>query len=602
MYGYTGQILRVNLSTNKVTVEELNMEWARAYLGGKGLGFRYLFEAIPPKIDPLSADNPLIFMTSPLTGTIISSTGKITVITKSPATNTILDSSMGGMIAAELKYAGYDALIVEGKAPKPVYLYINDNTVLIEDATFLWGKGIHETEESLKERLGEEFRIAAIGPAGENLVPYACITTELYRQAGRGGAGAVMGSKKLKAIAVSGSGSVFVPNMETFLKRVKEIQFNDILTDDHLVMYTDGTPILVEACQSVGVLPTANFQRGVFDDYQKIDTNQVKKHLKNKKGCFSCALGCGNYIEVDDVKVEGPEYETLAMGGSNCLIGDFKAVSEFNKLCDDLGLDVISTGNVLGYAMEMTEKGFYDFGIKFGDVQRYLFAVEEIAYNKGVGKILAQGVKSLTEQFGGKEFAMEIKGLEFPGYDPRGSWAMALAYATSDRGACHMRAWTIAEEAFVDSVDPYSIKGKAEMVIRLQIYNSAKWSLGVCDACGLSLEQLAEIGKLALGIEMDADILEAIGKRIWHLGRLFNVREGFSRKDDYVPNRILYEKLVGGKTDGRLIPKASFEQMLDEYYSLLGWDKEGRPTEEVLIKSGIDSTLFEDMDLPKAIT
>ncbi|MFZ5632788.1 MAG: aldehyde ferredoxin oxidoreductase family protein [Bacillota bacterium] len=594
MYGYAGKVLDINLTGKQVSVNDLREDWARDYLGGKGLGFRYLFESVGPHIDPLSPENVLIFMTSPLTGTIISSTGKITVITKSPATGTILDSSMGGMIAAELKYAGYDAVIIRGKADYPVYLKIEDSRVSIEDAADLWGLGVSSTEEELKKKLGQHFRVAAIGPAGEKLVPFACITTERYRQAGRGGAGAVMGSKNLKAIAVSGSGAIKVPNIKKFMARAKEILRNEIMTEDHLVMYTDGTPILVEMCQSVGVLPTGNFQKGVFDHYEKIDTNQVKKFLVSKKGCFSCALACGNYIKINGVTVEGPEYETLALGGSNCKIGDLTAVARFNELCDDLGLDVISTGNILGYCMEMTEKGIHDFGIKFGDVKQYLSLVEDIGHRRGLGDLLAQGVRSLASKYGGREFCMEIKGLEFPGYDPRGSWSLALAYATSDRGACHLRAWSIAQEAFVEGVDPYTIEGKAKMVYDLQVYNSAKWSLGVCDACGLSMERLAEMASMTLGYTIDQKELELIGIRIWNLGRLFNVREGFSRKDDYIPARLFRDKLTGGAADGMIIPRESFEKMLDEYYGLLGWSSDGVPKPETIEKINIEKSLYAD--------
>ncbi len=576
--GYTGKILRINLSKGLAQSEPLNEEWAKAYIGGKGLSIKYLYEELEPGVDPLSEDNKLILMTGPLTGTIVPNSGKLAIAAKSPATGTILDCSIGGAFAPEIKYAGYDAIIIEGKATIPVYIYIEDDRVELRSAKGLWGKGAHEAEYALQEEL-DDARILAIGQAGENLVQMSCINSELYRQAGRGGIGAVMGSKNVKAIAIKGTKGISTKEIRKFMVWMNKLKREDTMSEDNMWAYTDGTPMIVELGQTTGTLPTYNFQQGTFDGWQSIDTEAVKKVRVAKKGCFACALACGNYSEMGKTQVEGPEYETLAMGGSNCGISDLEAVIEFNRLCDDYGLDTISAGNVIAFAMELTEKGIHDFGMTFGDIEKYLEATGLIAKREGIGAELAQGVKYLAGKYGGKDFAMEVKNLEFPGYEPRGSWSMGLAYATADRGACHMRAWPIALEAFGD-LDPYTIEGKAQLVKDLQDHNSAKFSAVLCDCWGLSEELQAEILSRVLEREFTVEELLTAGERTYSLARLFNEREGFDRKDDYLPERTLTEKLPSGPSEGRVLPREEFEKMLAEYYALRGWDEQGRVTEE----------------------
>ncbi len=575
---YMDKVLRINLTTGKSTTEPLNKEWAREYLGGKGLSIKYLYEELKPGVDPLSANNKLILMTGPITGTLVPNSGKLAIAAKSPATGTILDCSIGGHFASELKFAGYDAVIIEGKADKPVYLYIEDDKVELRSAATLWGKGAHETEHLLYEELGDVITLA-IGQAGENLLTMACISSELYRQAGRGGIGAVMGSKNLKAISVRGTGGIKIPDIRKFSAAMNKIKREDTMTDDNMWAYSDGTPMIVDLSQSTGILPTRNFQEGTFDEYRAINSDAVKSVLKAKKACFACPLACSNYVKMGKTEVEGPEYETLALCGSNCGIGDMEAVIEFNRLCDDHCLDTISAGNTVAFAMEMTEKGIHDFGIRFGEVEKYLTMPTLIATRQGVGADLALGVKKMAEKFGGRDFAMEIKGLEIPGYEPRGSWAMGLAYGTSDRGACHMRAWPAAVEAFGD-IDPFTSEGKAELVIGMQDDNSVKFSAIWCDFWAISTERMAEILTLLLGREFTAAELKTTGERIYNLAHLFNEREGFDRKDDYLPARIYNEKLTTGFTAGRSLPKEEYEKMLSEYYKLRGWDENGKITAE----------------------
>ena len=575
---YMDKVLRINLTTGKSTTESLNKDWAREYLGGKGLSIKYLYEELKPGIDPLSADNKLILMTGPITGTLVPNSGKLAIASKSPATGTILDCSIGGHFAHELKFAGYDAVIIEGKADKPVYLYIEDDKVELRSAEELWGKGAHETEHIITETLGD-FITMAIGQAGENLLPMACISSELYRQAGRGGIGAVMGSKNLKAVSVRGTGGIKIPDIRKFSAAMNKIKREDTMTDDNMWTYSDGTPMIVDLSQSTGILPTRNFQEGTFDEYKAINSDAVKSVLKVKKACFACPLACSNYVKMGKSEVEGPEYETLALCGSNCGIGDMEAVIEFNRLCDDHCLDTISAGNTVAFAMELTEKGIHDFGIRFGDVEKYLTMPTLIATRQGIGADLALGVKKMAEKFGGRDFAMEIKGLEIPGYEPRGSWAMGLAYGTADRGACHMRAWPAAVEAFGD-IDPFTSEGKAELVIGMQDDNSVKFSAIWCDFWAISTERMAEILTLLLGRDITAAELTTIGERIYNLAHLFNEREGFDRKDDYLPARIHNEKLTTGFTAGRSLPKEEYEKMLSEYYKLRGWDENGKITAE----------------------
>lgn len=581
MLGYQNKVLRIDLKNRKRTTEPLNMEWARQYIGGKGLGIKYLYEELKPGTNPLSPDNKMILMTAPLTGTTVPCSGKLAIISRSPATGTILDCSIGGHIASEIKFAGYDAVIIEGAVDKPSYIYIEDEKVEILPAEELWGRGSHETETALLNKHGKDSKILSIGPAGENLVTMACINSDYYRQAGRGGIGAVMGSKNIKAIVVKGNSNVRVANMKETLGLINNIMHENTLTDDNLWAYTDGTPMIVEMSQTTGILPTRNFQDGTFQGYKNIDSEAMKKSRAGKKGCGSCALGCGNFTKIGDALVEGPEYETIALCASNCGIDNLEALVQFNSLCDDLGLDTISTGNTTAFAMELTEKGIKDFGITFGDVNTYLKVPEMIAKKQGIGAELALGTRELAKRYGGADFAMQVKGLEFPGYEPRGSWGMGLAYATSDRGACHMRAWPVAQEAYGD-VDPFTVEGKAAMVIELQNYNAVKFSSIICDFWALDLEVLGQVLNAVTGETFTVEELNQIGERVVSIGRLFNQREGFTAKDDTLPNRIFRDALKSGATAGKKIPKEDFDRMLAQYYTLRGWSENGTISQEKL--------------------
>lgn len=586
---YMGKVLRVDLSTGRVAAEPLNEEWARDYVGGKGLLFRTLYEEIPAGTDPLSPANVVALFPGALAGTLVATTARTAVGARSPHTGTILDSYVGGGLGAMLKYAGWDGVIITGKASRPVYLWIEDDQVEIRDAADLWGRTIWETETLLEERHAPgRLTTLTAGPAGENLVTFACLTSEAYRQCGRGGLGAVFGSKNLKTIAVRGTGAVHVPDMPSFLETYREIMTGRLLTDANLWANTDGTPMLVDVTNEAGVFPTRGFTQGHFEGKDGINGAAINAALQRKRACANCPLACGRFTRSRRGEVvEGPEYETIGLGGGNCGIGDLDALISFNRLCDNLGLDSISTGNVIGLAMTMTEEGLHDFGLRYGDAAGYLQAVPDIAYRRGLGADLSLGARGLARKYGGAGVALEIKGLEFPAYDPRGGFGMGLAYATSERGACHMRSFVIANEALFATFNPDSFEGKAAMVINDQNLNSIKWTGVFCDLWAIGIQDIATLLSAGTGHAYTPEEALRIGERIWNVGRLFNVREGFGRQDDGVPPALFERPLRNGKAAGKVYTRAAYEAALDEYYALRGWDREGVPTAEKLETLGI---------------
>jgi aldehyde:ferredoxin oxidoreductase len=603
MKGYAGNILRVDLSKAKVNSEPIKREWTEMFVGGKGLAARYLFEELKPNTDSLSPDNVLIFMTGPILAVDPQPAGfsKGVVVTKSPATNTFLDSFFGGNFHAQMKLAGFDGIIIHGRAKRLSYLFLENGDAKIQEVENLRGKGVYETTEFLQKETGiKDLKVAAIGPAGENLVKFACISFERHHQAGRGGAGAVMGSKNLKAVAARGTGKIEVHDPEAFKEFVRETTKNEIMGPAHEDTRKIGTPGYLAMCNEAGILPTRNFQDGVFEFAENIGWDAIKKNIFLKKNaCYRCALACRNVTSIRSgpykgLTIEGPEYETLALAGSNCGIGDLEAIVRFNYLCDDLGLDTISTGNVTAFAMECYEKGLISkeetdgLDLSFGSVAGYLAIPELIAHRKRIGGVLAEGVRGASERIskGSEQIALQVKGLELPGYDPRGTVGMALAYATSDRGACHMKAWPVAYDAFGE-LDPFVTEGKAQLVINDQHFNAIKFSFIGCDFYGIDYPTMARFYYLVTGREVDEEKLKLMGERIWNLTRAFNVREGFSRKDDTNPHRIAKDPVISGPAKGRVVTMEDFEEMLDEYYKLRGWTKEGIPTRKKLEELGL---------------
>ena len=584
MLGYQNNILRVNLTDKKASTEPLRMDFAEKYIGSKGLAIRYMYEELKPGIDALGEENKLFLTTGPLTGTPAPSSGKLSVAAKSPATGTMNDCSIGGHVGIRIKYAGYDMIIFEGIADKPCYIVIEDDKVEFVDASELWGLGSHEAEAILAEKYGIEYSIMSIGPAGENLSNMACINSDYYRQAGRGGIGAVMGSKKIKAILIKGTKGVKVPDIKKATDRILEILHEDVLQEDNTFVYDTGTTAFLEACGDGGIVPYKNFSGANDPEWEKYNGDVLMKYREGKRGCGSCGLGCGNFLKIGNAVCEGPEYETIAVAGPNAGITDPEHIVKFNEVCDNMGLDTISTGDTIVWAMEMTEKGLYDFDIRFGEADKMIKMVEMIARQEGVGADLSRGVKYASEKYGGTDFAMQVKGLEFPQYEPRGSWGMSLSYAVSDRGACHMRAYAPNEEVFAASIPPYTSEGKGQMVYNLGEFNAVKFSLCICDFWGtISYDIMAEMLTLVTGRQWTADEMGEVGRRVLNIGRAFNQREGFNRAHDTIPKRLVKDALEGeGPAAGQKIPQEAFEDMLDQYYEVMGWDKNGMMPEELI--------------------
>jgi len=583
MFGYQNNVLRIKLNKKEVSTEPLRMDFAEKYIGQKGLAIRYMYEELAPGIDPLGPDNKLFLTTGPFTGTGIPCSGKLSVAAKSPATGTMNDCSIGGHTANKIKYAGYDMIILEDRAMEPSIIIIENSQTYFEPAGDLWGKPAHEAEGILQNRFGREYSFLVIGPAGENLVPFACINSDYYRQAGRGGIGTVMGSKNIKAICIKGTGSVQVADIESLQKKIIHYQNEDVHLDDNNFIYDEGTPAYLEACQDGGILPFKNFSDTTDPAWESYKAEAVLAKRVGKRGCGSCGLGCGNYIQWDDAIVEGPEYEAISAGGPNVGVSSPYDILKFNQVCDDMGLDVVSAGDVLAWAMEMTEKGLHDFGIRFGEAEKMRSYLKKIAYKEGVGKDLAMGVKALSEKYGGQDFAMHVKGLEFPQYDPRGSWGMAAAYATSDRGACHMRAYAPNEEIFNASIPPYTAEGKGQMLYELGESNAVKFSLCICDFWAtITYDIMADFMTSVTGKSWTSKEIAEVGRRVLNIGRAFNQREGFTRKEDIVPGRIVKELLHSGPAKGQRIPEEAFQDMLSQYYEVMEWDDQGCLTEELL--------------------
>ncbi|HHW02584.1 MAG TPA: aldehyde ferredoxin oxidoreductase family protein [Thermoanaerobacterales bacterium] len=605
MKGYLGKLLDINLSNESYRVIELDTSFYEKYIGGRGLGARLLYDMLPAGIDPLSHENIMLVLTGPLTGTIVPGAGKFVVVSKSPVSGGFLDSYSSGRIAVEIKFAGYDGLIIRSKASKPSYIFIEDEKVEIRDASDLWGQDTFATEEMLQQLAGgKEVGTMCIGPAGENLVNFASINSDYYRQAARGGIGAVMGSKNLKAIAVRGTKGVRCADTEGLMELV--LKHKEMLDKSPVVQnrIKYGTPSTLDITNEVGMLPTKNFQTGVFEKARGVlDGEGVRSGVIQSRGCYGCMIACSKITKVKegefkDALVEGPEYETVGLLGSNVGVDYLPAIIQANILCDRLGLDTISTGNVIGFAMECYERGLlpekYTNGLQlnFGNYHAVLRLIEDIAYRRGFGDILARGVKGASEAIGGGSsyFAMHVKGLEFPAYDPRIGLGTALSYAVSPRGACHRRAWPPSIEV-LGHLEPYEIEGKAGAVKKLVDENSVFHSMLVCDFPAkwvpLKVKDFAEYLTLAVGRRYSEKELWEAAERIETQIRLFNIREGLTRKDDTLPPRVFKDALLEGPTKGNVVAPEQLEKLLDDYYELRGWEKDGTPKMETLVKLGL---------------
>ncbi|MFW9954807.1 MAG: aldehyde ferredoxin oxidoreductase family protein [Candidatus Thorarchaeota archaeon] len=584
-------ILYVSLDSYDIKKERVPDGIYKKYLGGRGLGVKLLYDNLAPGIDPLSPDNWLIVTVGPSTATTVPTAGRFIVVTKSPQTGTIFDSNCGGYFGPQLRRAGYAAVVLTGKSERPVYLWINDDDVEIRDASKVWGKDVEQTTDMLLEETDAKAQVACIGPAGENLVKLAAIMNDKHRAAGRGGVGAVMGSKGVKAIVARGQKSITPQDKERLdevVTRARRLIKKNSVTDKALPVY--GTAVLVNVINEYGMLPTNNFQEGNFNDAEGVSGEKLLERFSEKTyNCFGCPIGCGRVSRVHGKVVGGPEYESIWALGPQCGINDLEWITEANHHCNLMGVDTISVGSTIGCAMELAQEGKLETHLKFGSTTGVLELIEDIAYKRGLGADLSEGSRRLAEKYGAPELAMHAKGLEIPAYDPRGVQGHALGYATSNRGGCHLRSYLIGPEIMGSPVlvDRDRTNGKPGLVKLYQDLSAAMDTMIVCRFTNFAwpVDIYAEMVSASTGLEMSGHEFLKIGERIWNLERMFNIREGFGTKDDRLPPRFS-KPLPEGNSRNRV---ALIDEMLPEYYRIRGWDAQGNPTKQTLEKLGIGS-------------
>ncbi len=615
--GFFGKLLRINLTNKTSKSEDISPDILEKFVGGAALSAKYLYDELSKNIDPLGEDNKLIYSVGPLTGTNAPCASRLNVCTKSPLTYAIANSSSGGYFPVEMKWTGYDMLIIEGRSEKPVYLYIKDDEVKFLSAEKYWGLNTFDTQSYIKEALGDHnIRISCIGPAGENLSRLACIINEA-RAAGRKGVGAVMGSKNLKAIAVRGTNKVPIADEKIFKSAVSEVlkEFKESPMA-YPVFSKTGSALAVDAATALGVFPSYNWQNSGNDDWDELLGSKVfAAYDKTRNPCYRCPVSCsqvrmarnGKYA---GISTEGPEYETIYSLGSIVGIKDPAAIIALDRLCDELGLDSISSGVSIAMAMELNEKGMLDHSddidLKFGNEEAVFSMLRKMAYKEGIGKLFSDGTRKAAEQIGkGSEYsAIHVKGLELPAYDVRGLKAHGLNFATSYTGADHNRGYAFQEVFGIPVPKPYErldIKGKGELTKFNQDFCGTFDVVTLCEfPVQLALAATAQklVGKMltgATGFEYSEADVWCLGDRLNNICRMFNVREGFSRKDDTLPERLMKEPILEGLSKGELISKEDLDFMLDEYYEARNWTKDGIPTEEKLIELGLKDTV---KDLP----
>ena len=604
LLGYAGRLLFADLAQKKTKTENLRDEFCAKYIGGNGFGIRLLLDSTKPRVDPLGSNNVLIFAVGPFAGTMVPTSGKYIVQAKSPLTDFMGESISSGTWGQNLKRAGYDAVVITGRANAPCYLFIDDETIQFRDAKSLWGKDSILTGQFVQEQICDDnVSVASIGPGGENLVKFANITNDGYRQAGRTGMGAVMGSKNLKAVAVRGSKKIEVNDLDRLMEVCGQLykQCQEKGTDGYR---TYGTPQSVSIHQALGVLPTRNWQSATFELAENLSGEFLKSHYYAKTiACSGCPLGCDHISIVkkgtDAEQVASVEFETIYSLGSQCGVGDFPAVLQAADLCDKLGIDTISAGVVIGWAMECFEKGILTkedtdgIELTFGNQEALIEIVSKISSREGVGDLLAEGVKKASAKIGkgSQHFAMHNKGLELPGYDVRGLKACALGFMTSTRGGCHLRS----------SMYDFDAKGKVDRfkadtgLGRIVSEREDAWaimdSLILCkfirSVCS-SYDKLADLYMLVTGIRVSPEELKKTGERIYNLEKIYNVREGWVKKDDYPPPRVMKDPIREGPSKGSFVSEEEFEPMLEAYFEARGWSREGIPTKQKLEELEID--------------
>ena len=614
---WTKNVLRVNLSKGTVSREDLNMDWAMEYIGQRGLATKYLVEEIDPKCDALGPDNKLIFVTGPLTGTNASTAGRYSVVAKSPLTGTVACSNSGGFIGSELKNAGWDMIIFEGVSPKPVYLHVENDKAELLPADDLWGQSVWDADAMLhKKHQDPLLRVAAVGRAAENGCLYSSIVNDLHRAAGRSGVGTVMASKKLKAVAVRGSKGVGnIRDAKAFLGAVqkgKEVLAANEVTGQGLPKY--GTQVLMNIVNEVGAMPTRNMREVQFEGASDISGEAMheprktdgKANLVTNAGCFGCTIACGRISQMDrghfSVKNDpkywgaggGLEYEAAWALGSDTGVDDLEALTFANFICNEDGVDPISLGATIAAAMELyeigaiTDKETGGIKMKFGSAEALCEASKLTCAGEGFGKDLGLGSKRLCEKYGHPDLSMTVKGQEFPAYDPRGIQGMGLAYATSNRGACHLRGYTVASEimGIPEKTDPLATDGKAGLLKAFQDATAAVDSTGLCvfSTFAWTMEDIAPQMDAACEGGWTGDKMLEVGERIWNMERDFNIAAGITGKDDTLPPRLLKEAAKTGPAKGRVNDLGA---MLPEYYEVRGWTADGVPTAETRSRLGL---------------
>ena len=606
MTAWTDRLLEIDLSARTSRIMPVTAAMKHGFIGGKGYGARLMVDRAPPGTDPFSDENPIMFLTGPLTGTPAPAM-RGCIVTRSPLTGLFLDSYFGGSLSPEIKYAGYDGIIITGRAEYPSYIWIHDGTVEIRDARPIWGTDTLEANRLIKQELADEtVKIATIGPAGENRVLFSLVCCEYNRQAGRGGAGAVMGSKNLKALAVKGTGIVRVHDPEGFEQACASALMELRQSPDVEALRFGGTATSVEFASEAGLLPNRNYQNGTFEKAAALSEKGQSRHLwLGSSACMGCPIYCSKIGAVRTGKFKGfvtdiIEYESAALLGANLDISDIRAVAHLTKLCDRYGIDSMSCGNLIGFAMEACDRQLIKapdgIDLTFGNVAAAEYLIHAIALKQNdLGILLSKGVEQAAREIGpeSREFAVHVKRLESPAWGPRGVSGMGLAYMTGDRGGCHQRGFTVSYELAGEyqgtPIDPLSPENKARMVMELQNYSAGTDTLVKCDfgSFGIADTTYARMLSTATGRAFDPSDLRLAGERIWNLVRKFNLENGTSGRQDTLPLRFVREPLPDGPAKGHRISQADMDRMKQEYYRLRGWTSDGVPMEQTLSRLGL---------------
>lgn len=580
--GYADHVARIDLSSGQVAYEGINEEDARKYIGGRGLGVKYVFDN-GPGVDPLSPDNLLCFMLGPLVGTDVTMSGRMAIVTKSPLTGTVTDSHHGGWSGARLRWAGFDALLFKGRSEKPLYAFVENGELRLEDASDLWGKGVHETIKTLLAKHGDDVSVIAIGPSGENLVRYASFINENDRASGRGGTGAVAGSKNLKAVVIKAKKALPKAKDKEAFKIAHQRALALIMDEDTVTsprkggLSVYGTNVLMNVTNTIGALPARNSQHTSFPAAEELSGEKVKETiLVHDPTCHACPVACKKEVETHGkyaVHMESYEYEPAWSLGANCDNANRDSIAVLIDLCNDYGMDAIEHGNVLSMAMEASERELITERISFGDADRMIEVTHMIAARDGIGDKLAEGTAKAAELFGDSDIAMAVKGQSVPAYDPRGLKGMGLGYATSNRGACHLRGYTAASELLgvPEKTDPLAWKGKGELTKVFQDLHAVSDSFDLCkfSAFAEGAEEYAAQYSAVVGLPTTADDLMTTGERIYNLERHYNNLAGFGEGSDYLPKRYLEEPSKSPGSEGHV---CELDLMLEEYYKARGWE------------------------------